>query len=318
MENWRQIAHDAKDILTVCLAKAIDGAMTARCGSQWFAAFCENDVHEKVSNRITKTGQLSVRDLDLQALLKFLRHRSAMTEQVLAHYGFFDGLDSFAKEQQLRQLSGLLDRLMNDFRNRIEAHSRAADIEKELSGEGWNRIYGYEEAVQDMYKLASIFSTVTDGNGVAYCKRIADLTKKKKRPFVPIAIAVTAVVLVAGLIWGIVALTGDSNVYRNTPVMTQAQVTIQPVEIFYEGNELVAVCRILNGTGNSISGIHVSAFRVSCQGVSVANAAFGTLPNVTIAPGSTLDWVFRFPADTVAVKDGQLANAVCSVEFQYQ
>ena len=52
MQNWRQIAHETKDILTVCLAKAIDRAMTAQCGEGWFADFAQADSKEKVSTRI--------------------------------------------------------------------------------------------------------------------------------------------------------------------------------------------------------------------------------------------------------------------------
>ena len=96
MPNWRQIAHEAKDILTVCLAKAIDQALTVRLGPDWFADFAQADTKEKVSLRITKTGQRCVQDLDLQALLKFLRYRSYLSNQILLHYGFFESMDSFA------------------------------------------------------------------------------------------------------------------------------------------------------------------------------------------------------------------------------
>jgi hypothetical protein len=181
MQNWSHVAHEAKDILTVCLAKGIDQALSAQYGACWFADFAEADAKEKVNTRITKPGHHSVQDMDLQALLQLLRYRSHLTQQVLFYYGFFEGLDQFSAEGQLQQLSNLLDRLINDFRNRIEAHARAADIERELSGEGMDRIYGYEEAYQDMYKLTRIFGTVTDGDGVPYARRMAALTEKKKK-----------------------------------------------------------------------------------------------------------------------------------------
>ena len=91
MQKWGQIAHEAKDILTVCLAKSIDTALTAQLGNNWFFQFAQDDAREKVNNRITKIGQTSVRDLDLQALLKFLRYRASLSQQVLTYYGVFAG-----------------------------------------------------------------------------------------------------------------------------------------------------------------------------------------------------------------------------------
>lgn len=318
MDRWRQIAHEAKDLLTVCLAKAIDQPMTAQYGSQWFAAFVQEDLHAKVSNRIAKTGQVSVRDLDLQALLKLLRYRTETATQVLSYYGFFAGLDAFSTEQQLRQLNDLLDRLIHDFRNRIEAHSRAADLEKELSGEQMSRIYGYEEAVQDMIKLASIFPTITDPQNTPYCKRIESLIPKKKKPLLPIfAASLAALILVAGLIWGISALVGR-NTYTNSPTMIQGVASIQAVEIRYEGNEIVAVCRIFNGTGNELRHIDITEFQLVSEGKVLARAQFGLLENAVVASGSTLDWQFRFPADTVMIPDGDLSQVVPRIQFQYE
>ena len=298
MYRWRQIAHEAKDLLTVCLAKAIDQPMTARYGSQWFAAFVQEDLHAKVSNRIAKAGQVSVQELDLQALLKFLRYRGEMANQVLGYYGFFAGLDPFSTEQQLRQLNDLLDRLIHDFRNRIEAHSRASDLEKELSGEQMNRIYGYEEAVQDMIKLASIFPTVTDRQNVPYCKRIEGLTKQKKRKFPTLAVVLAAVILVAGLAFGVTAFL-SRNIYKSSPTMVQGVASIQAVEIRYEGSEIVAVCRIFNGTAKEISNITVTDFQLTSGGQTLAQAQFGLTQDAVVAPGGTLDWQFRFPANTV-------------------
>lgn len=320
MQAWRQIAHDAKDILTVCLAKAIDRALSDRLGREWFADFAQDDAKEKVSNRITKNGQTSVRDLDLQALLKFLRFRSVLANQVLGYYGLFDGMDSFAADAQIQQFNGLLDRLINDFRNRIEAHSRAADIEKELSGQGLNRIYGYEEAVQDMYKLAQIFADVKDSNGVAYYKRIAALTDRKKKRFAVIAAAVLATV---ALIAGVVLLSGDRNdanaYYNNSaPVVTAGEVTVQPMRIYYKGNALVAECHVINGTEQSVKNIDVYHYVITNGGQRLAAANFGYLEDVVIAPGQSAKWKFYFPKETVMVQNAQLPGLVAQVKCRYE
>ena len=137
--NWRKIAQESKDILTVCLATVIDQAMTAQKEPTWFAVFVNEDSHEKPSNRITKSTQKSVYELDIQALLKFMRYRPKWADSVLNYYGFYQGLDEFAADGQRKQLESLLDRLIVDYRNRIEAHSRAADLAGELNGQGMER-----------------------------------------------------------------------------------------------------------------------------------------------------------------------------------
>ena len=316
MENWRQITHEAKDILTVCLAKAIDAAMTTQQGNCWFADFAEADGHQKVNNRITKTGQTSVRDLDLQALLKFLRYRNELTEQVLKHNHFFDGLDSFAAEAQMRQLYGLLDRLINDFRNRIEAHHRAADIEKELSGQSVDRIYGYEEAYQDMVKLAGVFSEVKDSHGNSYHSRLMALASKKNKLLTWIVGAVAAFALTVGLLlWLISTFQPD----RQTPVLERGEVTVQLLDCYYEkDHSIVAVCYVNNGMPNQITDIHINQILLGTPDHVVATADFGVLPKITLDPGESIEWVFRFPENTVTDFEYNLKEAECGYKTSWK
>lgn len=320
MQAWRQVAHEAKDILTVCLAKAVDRALADRLGQQWFADFAQSDAKEKVGSRITKNGQTSVRDLDLQALLKLLRYRRELANQVLDYYGLFDGMDAFASDAQIQQFNGLLDRLINDFRNRIEAHSRAADIEKELSGQGLNRIYGYEEAVQDMYKLARIFAEVKDSNGVAYYQRIAALTTGKKKKWIFAVVA--AVAATVALIVGAVLLNGgnDTNVYYNNsaPVAVSDEVTVQPVRVYYSGEGLVAECHVINGTEQAVKNVDVYHFVVTSGGQRLAAANFGQLNGLTIAPGESVMWKFYFPKETVLLHNAQLPGLLTQIKCRYE
>ncbi len=310
MQNWWQIAHEAKDILTVCLAKGIDQALAAQFGSNWFADFAQADAKEKVNIRITKPNQQSVRDWDLQALLKFLRYRSNLTGQVLAHYGFFTGLDSFSADSQMQQLNDLLDRLINDFRNRIEAHPRAADIEKELAGNGVNRIYGYEEAYQDMYRLARVFSAVTDSKGISYARRMAALTKKKsKKPIFFSLGGVAALALVIGLVvWLLPGKTVNDYRDQRPPVVQQNEISLQPIHVYYKGNDLVAVCYVINGTQQLVSDIDIYSLRLTAGSREIAAANFGILENLTLEPGASGQWQFRFPAETVSAHNADLTD----------
>ena len=333
MQNWKHIAHEAKDLLTVGVAKAIDSALSAQCGSNWFASFAESDAKEKINLRITKPGQMTVHDMDLQALLKFLRFRTAHADIVLTHHGFFNGLDAIAIDAQKHQLTQLLDRLMVDFRNRIEAHSRAADIEQEISGNGLNRIYGYEEAAQDMLRLARLFPSVQDAKGVSYCRRIESLTKPKKKtrwlPIVAIlsAVAVTVAVTVGGLAWwrskGDDTQTEKPNVFYDDsePTYRQDEITVQPVHIYYDGDALIAECYINNGTDTTIQELSVPQLTVDRDGSVLAAANFGVLnlesKEITIPPQSSITWRFTFYTDTVlkhnATLDGLHAEVICEI-----
>lgn len=318
MQNWKHVAHETKDLLTVCLAKAIDTALTAQMGQGWFTTFAEADAKEKMNLRITKPGQQAVQDMDLQALLKFLRFRTAHTDVVLSYHGFFNGLDAIAIDAQKHQLTQLLDRLMVDFRNRIEAHSRAADIEQEISGNGLNRIYGYEEAVQDMLRLARLFPTVRDTKGVPYCRRIEALAKpKKKLRWLPIvATLAAAAVAIGGMAWWLNSNNnGDtSNVFYDDsdPVYTPDKVTVQPIHVYYDGDSLVMECYINNGTSDIIHELSISRLTLSRDGSVLAAAQFGVLnlesKQLTISPQSSIIWRFTFYTDTVLKQNASLDN----------
>lgn len=313
MQNWRAIAQGAKDLLTVCLAKTIDQALSARFGGDWFARFAEADGKEKVSARITKGSQKSVEDLDLQALLKFMRYRSEWVTSVLDYYGFYAGLDEFAADAQRRQLDALLDRLINDFRNRIEAHSRAADIASELSGQGVERIYGYEEAYHDMVRLTRIFAK--DPVGKIYYRRMVRLTGKKKWWLIPAAAA-----LVAAVVAVVLLVQPKDHTYHNdaAPVCVVGEVTLQPIQISYDDDEIVAVCYVINGTNQVVSQIDVYSFRLLSGGKTVAAADFGTLEKLEIEPGESVVWSFRFPESTIREENADLEKIDTIAFCQYQ
>lgn len=309
MPNWRQIAGEAKDILTVCLAKAVHIAMSAQDGSDWFATFAEEESHKSGFERIVKAGQTSTDDLDLQALLKIFRFRDTMVEKIFSHYGVFAGLDEFSLQTQQQQFIRLMERLTNDFRNGIDAHVRSGDVEKSLAGKQVEGIYSYQQAFEDMCVFIRLFDKVLDEKGISYASRLISLPRRKKQKKIILAICGVILAVVAGC--GAWTLSKDSNnVYQSqrNPVVTQGQVTVQPVYIHYDGTKLIAECYVINGTDQVISNVDVYSFRMTEGGREIAAANFGVLEGVTLAPGESIKWQFCFPKKTVFDYDAYLPD----------
>lgn len=319
MQNWKDISEKVNEHLTVCLAEGIDQALIAQCGSNWFAEFAQGELSQIPAHRITQPDQTSVHDLDLQGLLKILRHRSHLATLVLEYHGFYKGLDRVTIESQTQQLINLLDRLIRDYRNRIEAHLRAADIAKELSGKRVDRIYGYEAACQDMLRLATIFSRVKNDRGVSYAKLIRRLNNRMHRRRLYFLLgalgAFVALALIVGfLLWPKPDNVG--NVYKDnhSPVVKQGELSIQPIEVYYEGDDLVVLCYLINGTRREIYNIDIYDIRVIARDEEIAAANFGVLDdNLTIGAGKATKWQLRFPRDTILTYNAYLPD----VELEY-
>ena len=317
MGQEKQNAQKAKDLLTLCLAKAIQESLSARLGENWFQAFLQEDHAQDPKFQIARNGQASVRDFDLQALLKILRYRDRFAEQVFAYYHF---ADAFTDQTKKRQIRSLLDRLITDFRNSIEAHSCVADIEQEP-----DRIYGYQEALRDMQKLSGFFKTVTDQRGVSYHSQISKLCKLKDSYWWILFAAIPVLIAIVISIIGFNS-TGNrgnpatepvrepptsGNVFynpNNISIMPN-EVTVRPRHVYYEGDQLVADCFVLNGYGTTVSRIRVDKLVIidSTNNITVAQAAFGELDGLQIAPNAYGEWTFRFPKDTVLNWDGELS-----------
>ena len=320
MSQEKQIAQQVKDLLTLCLAKAIDQSLCAQLSPNWFYAFLAEDQAQDPKFQIARNGQASIRDLDLQALLKILRYRDRFSNLVFSYYGLSAGSDPFADQTRQRQIRSLLDRLITDFRNSIEAHSRVADIEQEHCGED-NRIYGYREALQDMCKLASLFPGICDSKGKSYYKQIQKLCKPKKHLWwllsIPAAIAI-ALVLWLALRPGaeptealqaqdIGPTTGNVFYDPGNTGFEPDELTIRPKHVYYEDGKLIAHCYVLNGTQSTLSQIDITYLSIhDSTKQMIAAAQFGVLGDLTLAPGTYGEWTFCFPADTISMKDAQL------------
>jgi len=184
MTDDRALALQLKDLLTVCLGKGIDIALTAQLGEQWFADFAKEDAVQK--KQILMEGQISIYASDTQALFKILRFREKYSQIILTHFGFISRNGAPDDASKKLQFSRLMDRLITDFRNSIEAHIPVYALEQPDS----EALYSYIDAVTDMLKLAEIFRDVRDADGRSYYDRMKqladDFARQKNRHVYPV------------------------------------------------------------------------------------------------------------------------------------
>lgn len=81
----------------LCVSNAIDRAMCALCGPQWFADFVKDERSE--SHPIVSPSHHAIETLDMQALLKSLYFRRGYATIVLTYYGFLKEETPFDNER---------------------------------------------------------------------------------------------------------------------------------------------------------------------------------------------------------------------------
>lgn len=184
------------NLLHVCLAKAIDMAMTEKSGQGWFEAFKDYDSKQK--DHVLEDAHTSVNKMDLQACLKFLRFRDDYSNIVFEYFGynFFDQSDD-AKTAKLL-MTRLLDSLIHNVRNRLLAHASTNMVEGGRDDDMRFSIYGPKEAANDCIRLAQVFARVTDENGVSYYSKMVKLAETKQSYSVSETIRREALPLTAG------------------------------------------------------------------------------------------------------------------------
>ena len=185
MTNYtRATVMQLSEHLHLCMVKAINTALSVRLGADWFTAFKEYDSKEPIP--VLEKDYTSVNSMDMQSCFKFFRYREEYAKIVFAHYGhnFYQNTEDAIKATN--QLRTLLDNLIRNVRNYLYAHASANMVENGSDTSLRYSVYGANEAVNDMLKLAGFFDKVYDSNGASYYSRMLDLTQKTKSSFYPI------------------------------------------------------------------------------------------------------------------------------------
>lgn len=169
---------EMSNLLHVCLAKAIDIAMTEKSGENWLESF--RDYDRKQRDPVLEDAHTSVNKMDLQACLKFLRFRDDYANIVFDYFGynFFDKSEDAKTAKLLMQR--LLDSLIHNVRNHLLAHASSNMVEGGSDDSMRFSLYGTKEAANDCLRLAQVFEKVTDDNGVSFYTKMVRLTETKQ------------------------------------------------------------------------------------------------------------------------------------------
>ena len=101
--------------------------------------------------------------------------------------------------------------------------------------------------------------------------------------------------------------TGNVFYQVNNTQFTPGELLIRPKHVYYDGDEIVAVCFVLNGTGTTVSNIHVEKLILYDREYNVVSAAsFGEIEDMVLAPNGYAEWTFRFPASSIRIPDADL------------
>lgn len=175
----RKTVVQISEQLHICLVKAIDTALSERFGEGWFSGFCEFDYAQDIP--ILDKSHTSVSRMDFQACLKFLRYREEYAKIVFEYYGYNFYFDTDDAKKAQRLLNQRLENLIHNVRNYLFAHASATMVEAGRDDSMRYSVYGADEAVSDMLKLASFFSEVTDDEGNSYYLKMQDLSRPSVR-----------------------------------------------------------------------------------------------------------------------------------------
>ena len=112
------------------------------------------------------------------------------------------------------------------------------------------------------------------------------------------------------LLWPSSDSTGNIYKSNHSPVVKQGELSIQPIEVYYEGDDLVVLCYLINGTRREIHNIDICDIRVTARDEEIAAANFGVLDDaLTIGAGKSVKWQLRFPKDTILTYNAYLPEA---------
>ena len=102
------------------------------------------------------------------------------------------------------------------------------------------------------------------------------------------------------------------------PEIVKNEIALQPVQVYYDDQELIAECYLVNGTDERVAQINVYSLRITVDNREVAAADFGNITNLKLEAGESVKWQFRFPKETVFVQNAKLSDLKIEFHCEYE
>ena len=308
----RTTATNIQDLLTVCLARALDESLTVRAGADWFFRLKAEEADYDNGKKII-FDKKNVWELDFQALIKILYYRRPWAELALGYYGQAKNIAEAQPGKPVKEtkFSRDLYSLMIDYRNTLSAHTSAATVYTKLMSKNaeTGEYYTFADAIHCMVRVAKVFAAVKDERGKSYYNRIVKLAEGKRNRAPLIAIIIAATLALFAVVTVVIVKNKSENVYFNESNVsyTKNKLTVRPRYVYWDNGSLIAECFILNGKDADDSDITVAELTVYSGSKKIAKASFGQI-DLEVAAGGYGIYTFEFPAFCVISPGANLSS----------
>ena len=335
------IASNIQDLLTVCIARALDESLTRNIGKNWFLHLKAEEANYDNGKKIIYDKN-NVWELDFQALVKILYYRRPWAEQVLDYFDKSNCITHTPPANPAKDTKFMRDlySLMVDYRNTLNAHTSAGSVNSKLTNDksGSAEYYTYEDAIHCMVRVAKVFEKVKDERGKSYYEQIVKLSEdqKKKTPSA-ILIAAVCIIVAAAAAAAVFIINGKRSSGLSNGSETSASVTaeetqqsvkkneyndenaktpeknkliIKPYHVYWDGGELIAECYVINGYDYDVSNITYGKITVSNKDGVIASYTFKKLEGVVLSANKIIVQTIVFEPGHVTSPGADLSDLI--------
>ena len=101
------------------------------------------------------------------------------------------------------------------------------------------------------------------------------------------------------------------------PAYSMNQINVSPRHVYWDGNTLVAECYIVSGLNTTSYNFELKQLTFENHSGMIADAYFGQLEGLSIAPYSYAIWTFHFSADVITQQGADLSYLKWSNSIHY-
>lgn len=112
-----------------------------------------------------------------------------------------------------------------------------------------------------------------------------------------------------------------SNYFYNdsAPELKENQIRLQPTYIYWENDNLIAECYVINGFAHSVTSVSFPSLILSNDYGTIASGDFDVLTDLTLEPNSYTLWKFDFSPENVLLPNATLTDTIYTTwSYEYE